>query len=169
MRVKLIICVLLGLTMSALGQATGSIAPDTASKEDVRKLFDVMASQEQMRQMMQQVFKQMQAIKREELKKAQPDISDEELARADRRSEDLLKSFPWDDVLDDMVPIYQRHFTKSDIAALTAFYSSSAGQKLLREMPAVVAESMRAAYPRILTIVDGTQKQSDEKNATQQK
>jgi hypothetical protein len=46
------------LSMCAGAQTTVSIAPDAPSKEDVQKLFDVMASREQMAQMMQQVFAQ---------------------------------------------------------------------------------------------------------------
>src|SRR5208283_515348 len=62
--------------------------------------------------------------------------------------------FPLDEMLNDMVPVSQRHFTKSDIDALTAFYSSPAGQKFLHEMPAVTAETMKAVYPRIQAEVD---------------
>jgi hypothetical protein len=39
---------LLALSLCAGAQTTVSIAPDAASKEDVKKLFDVMASREQM-------------------------------------------------------------------------------------------------------------------------
>ncbi|MGB2605530.1 MAG: DUF2059 domain-containing protein, partial [Candidatus Sulfotelmatobacter sp.] len=118
---------LLGLSMCAgmcAAQTTVSVAPDAASKEDIQKLFDVMASREQMAQMMQQLFAQMRTLSREQVKKRHPDISDAELSRMDRQSEEFLKGFPLNDMLNDMVPVYQRHFTKSDIDTLTAFYSS---------------------------------------------
>ena len=170
MRFRLLSCVcLLGFTICAAGQTTVSIAPDTASKEDVKKLFDVMASREQMSQMMQQLFAQMRAMNREQLKKQRPDISEEELARLDRESEELIKNFPLDEMLNDMIPIYQRHFTKSEIDALTAFYSSPPGQKFLHEMPAVTAETMRAVYPRIQEAVQGAMKRAGEKGASPQK
>jgi hypothetical protein len=159
----------LALSMCAGAQTTVSIAPDGASKEDVKKLFDVMASREQMTQLMQQVFAQMRTLNHEQIKKRRPDATDEEIARMDRQSEDLLKNFPLDEMLSDMVPVYQRHFTKSDIDALTAFYSSPAGQKLLREMPAVTAETMRAVFPRIQTEVDAALKRAEEKSDAPQK
>ena len=96
MRLKSFISVcVLALSMSSVGQTTVSIAPDAPSKEDVKKLFDVMASREQIGQVMQQVFAQMRSLNREELKKRHPDVSEGDLARMDRQSEDLIKNFLW--------------------------------------------------------------------------
>jgi uncharacterized protein len=163
------VCVL-GLSMCAgapvtVAQTTVSIAPDAASREDVQKLFDVMASREQMAQMMQKVFAQMRTLNRDEIKKRHPDITADQLASMDRQSEELLKNFPLDEMLSDMIPIYQRHFTKTEIDALTAFFSSPAGQKYLHEVPAVTAETMRAVYPRIEAEVDAMLKRAEEKTA----
>jgi hypothetical protein len=158
---------ILGWSVCTGAQTTVSVAPDAASKEDVKKLFDVMASREQMAQMMQQMFTQMRNMNREQLKKTHQDLSDAELARRDRESEDLIKNFPLDEMLNDMIPIYQRHFTKSDIDALVAFYSSAAGQKFLHETPAVTAETMRAVYPRIEAAVDAAVKRADNADAPQ--
>jgi len=170
MRLKSMLCVfVLALPVCAGAQTTVSIAPDAASKEDVKKLFDVMASREQMTQMMHQLLTQMRSLEREQLKKKHPDITEAELARMDRESEDLLKNFPLDEMLDDMIPIYQRHFTKTEIDALSAFYSSPAGQKFLHEMPAVTAETMRAVYPRIEAEIDTVLKRSEEKTGAPKK
>jgi hypothetical protein len=46
-----------------------------------------------------------------------------------------------------MVPAYQKHFTKADIDNLVAFYSSPTGEKLLRELPSIMAESMQDVMP----------------------
>ena len=166
MRLKsLLPACLLVLSLCAGAQTTASTAPDAASKEDVKKLFDVMASREQMAQMMQQLFEQMRNLSREQVKKRHPDITEADLARMDRQSEELLKNFPLDEMLSDMVPVYQRHFTKSEIDALSAFYGSPAGQKFLHEMPAVTAETMQAVYPRIQAEVDTALKRVEEKNA----
>jgi hypothetical protein len=169
MRLKALLssCVL-GLAVCA-AQTTVSVAPDAASKEDVKKLFDVLASREQVAQMMQQLFAQMRSLSREQLKKRHPDISEEDLARMDHQSEDFLKNFPLDDMLSDMIPVYQRHFTKSDIDALTAFYGSPTGQKFLHEMPAVTAETMKAVYPKIQAQVDAALRRAEDKNDSPQK
>jgi hypothetical protein len=160
---------LLALSVCAGAQTTVSITPDAASKEDVKKLFDVMASRDQMGQMMQQLFAQMRTLNREQIKKRRPDVTDGELARMDRESEDLIKNFPMDEMLNDMIPVYQRHFTKSEVDALTAFYSSPPGQKFLHEMPAVTAETMRAVYPRIEQVVDSALKRAEQKTDSPQK
>lgn len=44
-----------------------------------------------------------------------------------------------------MIPAYQKHLTKGDGHALTAFYSAATGQKILKEMPALTAEAMQAS------------------------
>ena len=170
MRFKSLLCAsFIALALCVGAQTTGSIAPDAASKEDVKKLFDVMASREQMTQMMKQVFTQMRSLNREEIKKRHPDISEADLARMDHESEDLLKNFPLDEMLSDMIPIYQRHFTKTEIDALTVFYSSPAGQKYLHEMPAVTADTMRTVYPRIQAEIDAALKRAEEKTNSPQK
>ena len=170
MRLKsLLSACLLALSVYAGAQTTVSVAPDAASKGDVKKLFDVMASREQMAQMMQQLFAQMRSLSREQVKKRHPDVTEADLARMDRQSEELIKNFPLDEMLADMVPVYQRHFTKSEIDALTAFYGSPAGQKFLHEMPAVTAETMRAVYPRIQAEVDAALKRAEERTDSPQK
>jgi uncharacterized protein len=170
MRLKLLrFACFLALSVCAGAQTTVSIAPDAASREDVKKLFDVMASRQQISQIMQQVFTQMRSLSREQVKKRHPDVSDEDLARMDHQSEDLLKNFPLDEMLSDMIPIYQRHFTKTEIDAMTAFYGSPAGQKFLHEMPTVTTETMRAVYPRIQAQVDAALKRAEEKADSPQK
>lgn len=164
MALKSLLCAcLLALSMCAGAQTTVSVAPDAASKEDVKKLFDVMASRQQMAQMMQQVFAQMRSLNREDIKKRHPDVTEADLARMDRESEDLLKTFPLDEMLSDMIPVYQRHFTKTEVDALTAFYSSPVGRKYLHEIPAVTAETMKVVYPRIEKEVDAVLKRAEEK------
>lgn len=170
MRLRSLWCAfVLAMSICAVAQTTVSIAPDAASKEDVKKLFDVMASREQMDQTMHQVVAQMWSLNREQLKKKHPEMSDADLARMQRDSEDLVKDFPVDEILNDMMPIYQRHFTKSEIDGLTAFYSSPVGQKFLHEMPAVTAETMRAIYPRLQAVAEAAVEKASQKTDAPQK
>ena len=163
MTLKSLLCAgVLSLSLAAAAQTTVSVAPDAASKEDVKKLFDVMTNRDQMTQLLQQLFAQMRSMSREQLKKRRPDLTDADFARMDRDSEDLIKHFPMEEMLNEMIPVYQRHFTKSEVEALTAFYSSPAGQKLLHEMPAVTAETMRAVYPRLEAEVDAAIKRAEQ-------
>jgi len=61
---------------------------------------------------------------------------------------------PVDGMLDDMIPVYQRHLSKSDVDAMIGFYSTPTGQKMIREMPAIAAEGMQAMQPRLLKQMD---------------
>ena len=52
------------------------------------------------------------------------------------------KQYPVDDMLDDMVKVYQRHLTRDDVDGILAFYRSAAGQHLLDAQPLMAGEVM---------------------------
>jgi hypothetical protein len=66
------------------------------------------------------------------------------LAEVDRFADSLFRDMPVDEMIDAMVPIYQKHLTKEDLEGILAFYSSPLGQKLQREQPAMMQEGMQA-------------------------
>ena len=145
------------MCISAPAQVTVSIANDApASREDILKLFDVMQVQDQMRQIMRQVTVQMRSMSREQMKKTDPNITAEQLAQIDARSEKMIESVPVSDMMDDMIPVYQKHLTKADVDAMIGFYATPTGQKILHEMPAMAAEGMQALQPRMRKIMDET-------------
>ncbi len=141
------------LTMSALAQ---TVPPGNApaTKEDVVKLFALMHVQEQTRSTIDSMMKQQRAMVRDALQKRHPEISDEQLQQADKFMDDFWKDFPIDQMLDDMIPVYQKHLTRSDVDAMGLFYSSPTGKKLLREMPAIMTESMQAMMPHLQESMD---------------
>jgi uncharacterized protein len=134
-----------------LGQAAGDAS---ASRDDILKLFDVMHVRDQMKQVIAQVLKQMKAMSHDQIKRRDPKLTDEEIARADAKSEQFLKDMPFDGMLDDMIPVYQKHLTKTDVDAMIGFYSTPTGQKILGEMPAITGEGMQAMQPRLLKMID---------------
>lgn len=46
-------------------------------------------------------------------------------------------------VMSQMVPVYQSHFSAEDVAGLLKFYRSPLGQKVIAQMPATMAEGMK--------------------------
>lgn len=74
--------------------------------------------------------------------------------RMNKFMDDMMKDMPWDEMMDSMVPSYQKHFTKGDMDALTAFYTAPTGQKILREMPAIMADAMDSMMPLMRKQVD---------------
>lgn len=47
------------------------------------------------------------------------------------------------ELLDSLVPVYQKHFTQGDMVQLLKFYHTPVGQKLTREMPIVMKDAMQ--------------------------
>lgn len=50
------------------------------------------------------------------------------------------------ELVDLIVPIYARHFTRAEIEELLAFYRTPLGQKLVAKQPAIIHESTMAGY-----------------------
>ena len=160
---RVILPILIVLCVSATAQVTVSIANDPpASREDVLKLFQVMQIRDQMIQVMRQVTLQMRSISHEQMKRQNPSVTAEDLAKIDARSEQIIEAVPVDDLLDDMIPVYQKHLTKGDVGAMVNFYSTPTGQKILHEMPAMTTEGIQAVQPRMRKIMDDTMRKAQE-------
>ena len=63
--------------------------------------------------------------------------------------EKAISIYTVDEMLDDMAGIYQRHFTREDVNAYIAFYSTPAGQHLLQLTPVIVQEYMPVVMQRV--------------------
>jgi uncharacterized protein len=67
--------------------------------------------------------------------------------RMNKVMDNMMNEMPFDQMMDAMIPTYQKHFTTGDMEALTAFYSAPVGQKVLRELPSIMSESMESIMP----------------------
>jgi hypothetical protein len=162
---QIILGAILGLLCipAAMAQVTVSVANDApATREQIQKLFEVMQIRQQSHLMMDSMQKQMQAMSTQTIKARYPQITAAELARANKISEDMFKDLPLDAMLDDMVPVYQRHLSQSDVDAMIVFYSSPAGKKLMHEMPEITQEAMQVSYKRMQKQIDAVMKQVDD-------
>jgi hypothetical protein len=160
--VGVILC--LTFTGSGLAQDTGADAP--ATKEDVEKYLHAVHSQDMMRKMMDAMVKSMQQMTHDRYLKDKDKLPADFEARTNKMMDDMVKDMPFDEMIQAMVPAYQKHFTKGDMDSLLAFYTSPTGQKLLRELPAITAESMTAMMPIMRQHMDAMtrrlQQQTDE-------
>jgi hypothetical protein len=138
--------------MSGSAQQSPSDAP--ATKEDVQKYLEVMHSREMIAQTLEAMSKPMHQMMHERYLKDKDKLPADFEARMNKVLDDTMKEFPWDEFLQSMVPVYQKHFTKGDIDTVVAFYSTPTGQKLLREMPAMMAEMMQTMMPLLHKHVD---------------
>ncbi|MGA8153085.1 MAG: DUF2059 domain-containing protein [Terriglobales bacterium] len=136
------------LSLPAVAQvAPPSDAP--ASKEQIQKLFTVMDISKQTRLAMVSMERQTQATTTEALKARYPRITPAQLERVQRISEESMKAFPVDAMLDDMIPVYQKYLTQTDVDAMIAFYSSPTGKKLMQDMPQMMQEALQASNVRM--------------------
>ena len=94
-------------------------------------------------------MQQSKQIARDTIKKKQPELTEEQLKRMDALMDNFVKTLDLSGILDDVIPVYQRHLTKQDVSAMLAFYDSPTGRKILREQPAMMAEAMQAMRPRM--------------------
>jgi hypothetical protein len=135
-----------------IGASTGLAQPvpnDTPSPEEVLNLFSAMHVREQTIAVMQKSEEQIKSITRDLVERRVPNITPLQLGELDAMIGDLYENYPVDQILGDMVPVYQKHLTKSDLNSVLTFYTSPVGQKLTREMPAMTAEAMQIASSRI--------------------
>src|ERR1700676_1468782 len=135
------------LCASSIGFARQDAADSPATKEDVQRYLEVMQSREMMTKMIDAMMKPMHQMMHEQYEKDKDKLPPDFEARMNKVLDSYMKNFPWDEVLQAMVPVYQKHFTKGDINHLVAFYSSTSGQKVLRELPAISAEAMQSMMP----------------------
>jgi hypothetical protein len=158
--IGLALCV--ALIASTMAQ-DASTAP--ATKEDVERYLSAMHTHEMMNQMMAAMAKPMHQMVHDEYIKDKDKLPADYEERTNKMTDDMVKDIPWDEMIQAMVPVYQKHLTKGDIDALVAFYSSPTGQKMLREMPAIVGESMEAAMPIMQKHMETMKQRVDEETA----
>jgi hypothetical protein len=79
--------------------------------------------------------------------------------------DDMFKNMPWDEMIEAIEPAYQKHFTKGDIDSLVTFYSSPVGQKVLRELPAVMSDAMQSMMPIMQKYLATMKEQIDQQKA----
>jgi hypothetical protein len=120
-----------------------------ATNEDIRRLFDAMHVQEQIRTSMEVMMTQQRRMIGDMMKKRNRRVTEDDVDRASESAQAFLRDFPLNEMVEDMIPVYQKHLTKTDVDVMAAFYASPTGQKLLREQPAMAGESMQAVAGRV--------------------
>ena len=135
------------LSLGGVCAAQQNPADTPASKEDVEKYLQVMNSRDMMTKMADAMSKPIHEMIHQQYLKDKDKLPPDFEARMNKRMDEMFKNFPWDEILDSMVPVYQKHFTKGDMDTFVAFYSTPTGQKMLRELPAITAETMQTMMP----------------------
>jgi hypothetical protein len=149
MEKRSLIAAALCLAFATVGFAQQPASNAPASRQDVEKYLDAMHMNQTMLKMAQAMAKPMHQMIHEEYVKNKekcnlpPDFE----ARMDKLMDEEMKNWPWQKILEATIPIYQKYFTKSDMESLAAFYSGPVGQKMMREMPSIMADTMQVTMP----------------------
>lgn len=132
---------------TAFAQTDEANAP--ATREDIQKYLDVTHIRETMMQMGDAMSKPMHKMVHEQYLKDKDKLPADFEDRMNRLMDGMFKDMPWNELLEAEIPVYQKHFTKGDVQALVVFYSSPTGQKMMRELPQIMSETMESIMPLI--------------------
>jgi uncharacterized protein len=149
---RFLIAAALCLAFVASATAQQPAANSPAAKADVERLLQVMHMHEMMLKMIDTMSRPMhemihkQYLEDKEKCELPPDFE----VRMNKILDESMKTMPWEQLIQAVVPAYQKHFTEGDIDALIVFYSGPTGQKFLRETPAITAETMQVTMPLMI-------------------
>jgi hypothetical protein len=129
----------------SFAQSEDASAP--ATKADVERYLEVTHAHDMTKQMMQAMAKPMHQMVHEQYLKDKDKLPADFEARVNKVMDDTMQSIPFDEMMKAMEPAYEKHFTRGDMQSLTAFYATPTGQKILSQMPAIMAEAMKDMMP----------------------
>jgi len=154
-RLLVLVTFCLVFAVSGVAQQAQPAGPDApATKEDVEAYLQAIHYHEMMANMLEAMAKPMHDMMHQEYLKDKDRLPPDFEERTTKEMNDLWKNMPFDEMMQAMVPAYEKHLTKGDLQAMTAFYSSPAGQKLLMQMPAIMSEGMQDVMPIISRYMD---------------
>lgn len=153
-RLVIFITFFAALCVNCLAQASQD-AP--ATKADVERYLNAIHSNDMMKQMIDAMSTPLHQMVHDEFVKDKDKLPADFETRMNQMMNSMWKDMPFDEMMEAMVPSYEKHFTKGDMDALVVFYSSPTGQKVLREMPAIMSEAMQAMMPIIRKQIESMQ------------
>jgi len=131
---------------AAKAPAGPSAVPDgPPSPDQVLKLLGLLRVRDELQITLDAMKQQLKDEATQSFSDKVPNPTPEQLNSVHVMVDDVFHDISLDDLIRDLVPVYQRHLTRSDVRALITFYSSVPGQKILREQPAMIKESMEVA------------------------
>jgi uncharacterized protein len=118
-----------------------------ASREDVERYLQVANSQDMVKKLMGTITQSMQQLNHQQCQRHKNEVPANCESKLNAVTDDLLNKMPIDEMMQATIPAYQKHLTKGDVDNLVAFYATPTGQKLLREMPSMLADAMQDMMP----------------------
>lgn len=116
-------------TTAAATAKTAKTSTGTDKAADIRTLLTLTQAGEMAAAMMQEMLNS--------YRQSMPKVPDEFWLR-------FAKKVKTDDLVEMLVPIYDRHLSHEEITALIQFFQSPVGKKLVSVQPEIMKESMQA-------------------------
>lgn len=156
----------LGVTAPTFAQSThpATQAASKPTEASVRHLLDVM----QVRQIVQTMSTQMDTMFDNMINQqlAGQNITPEQHKRIDAARgamQDMMKDLlSWDSMESLYLKVYGDTFSQQEIDAITAFYSSPAGQAVIAKMPLAMQNSMAEMQQRVRQMIPKIQQMAKE-------
>jgi hypothetical protein len=117
---------------------------NVASREQIMKLLDLLQVPDSLALTLDAMKEQMKIGALQAFREKVENPSPEQIKSVNAIVDDEFKKIGMEDLIKDVVPIYQKHLSRSDVEAVIRFYSSPVGQKIRREQPAMARESLQA-------------------------
>jgi len=163
-RLLVALAIVVLLSWTCVAQTNAADAP--ASKEDVQRYLDAVHSRDLTKKMMAAMVPAMHGLMHDEYLKHKDELPADYESKMTAMVDDMFASMPFDEMIEAMAPVYQKHFTKGDIDSLVAFYTSPTGSKILNEMPAIMAEAMQNMRPIMSKYMDTMQERIKKETET---
>ena len=109
------------------------------------------------------VVPQMEAVQQQEFDKhfAGREMTDEqkaEVARIQAKTQEIVrKALSWEEMRPVYLDVYKKTYTREDVRAITKFYESAAGQRMLDKNPALMQNIMSAVQLKMVPMLEELQ------------
>ena len=106
---------------------------------------------------------QMEAVQQQEFDKhfAGREMTDEqkaEVARIQAKTQEIVRTaLSWDEMRPVYLDVYKKTYTREDVRAITKFYESAAGQRMLDKNPALMQNIMAAVQQKMVPMLEALQ------------
>lgn len=136
-----------------------------ASRDDVLKLLSMVHVQDQIEDMQNELAGQIADSILGDLDLKQ--ITPEQQARLHEAAlasvNDVRSAYPTSQMIDDLIPVYQKHLTRADVEAAITFFSTPAGQKFIVEAPQMMQEALVISRPKIEQAIESVRPKIEER------
>lgn len=135
----------LSQTQKSAAATQETLPADAPTPDQVMTMLNLLQVRRTMEQFIATMGNAMMDGAEQGLRRRVPNPTPKQIAAVRGALDEALKDTPIDEMIQAIVPVYQRHFTKADLEEMIRFYSSPVGQKYLREQPQMMQESAQAA------------------------